>query len=85
MQKLLEMPQRLLNISAGVRFGPLQSRKEARELPLPRGWPHVVTYLVIENDQARSIALIPDCEVKERSRNKACIVHFLRRSGRILH
>src|SRR5882757_6870869 len=79
------MLQRLTKVRSCVRLCLFESREEPRELALPRGWPHILPHLVVEDDQPRRIALVPDREIKKRRRNKSRIVHLLRRPGRVLH
>src|SRR5258708_22477741 len=79
------MLQRLTKVRPCTRFCLFQSREEPRKLALPCGWPHILPHLIVEDDQPRRIALVPDREIKKRRRNKPCIVHLLWRTRRVLH
>src|SRR5579862_742436 len=84
-QEILKVLKRFREIGAGASLGVFESCEEARELAWARGGTNVLANLVVKDDKACGVALIADCKVKERCGDEACVIHFGRRAGRVLH
>src|SRR6266851_8863851 len=62
-QELLKMMERLGEIRARMRLGLFEAAQQAMQLPLPRRRPNVSANFIVEDDQARRVALILNREI----------------------
>src|ERR1019366_4673989 len=59
-----------------MRLRLFEAAQQAMQLPLPRGWPDVSANFIVEDDQARRVALILNREIEQRRRSEARVVHL---------
>ena len=75
-QELLKMFERLGEIGARVRLGLFQAAEQPMQLSLPRGGPDVGANFIVEDDQARGVALILNRQIEKRGRREARVIHL---------
>ena len=76
MEKVLEVKQRLGKVGAGMRLGLLQPSQQAIQLPLSRGGPDIVAYLIVKDNEAGRVPLVVDGEIEKRGGRKAGVIHL---------